>query len=411
MKNTETNTPARDAGAVLGHGVKSLLCLALSGAAGASDAQQRTEPAVEVRSAATAVTGSAENFTGIARITGPFQAPAPGRASGATVSFEPGARTAWHTHPLGQTLIVTEGLGVVQQEGQRAQAIRPGDVVTIPAHVRHWHGASATMGMTHVAVTEKDDGVSVVWLEQVGEQDHRRALASAGLTGPASGTPGTTPSPPEVSDVLSPRQRAIPLIAAFMAGSDMPRLNAALNRGLDAGMTISEAREILVQLYAYAGFPRSLNALGELLNVVEARKQRGLRDEAGREPTRTVATGRALAAAGEVNQTLISGGPVRGAVFDFAPVINQFLQAHLFGDIFERDNLDWQSRELATVGALAATPGAEAQLRSHMRASLRVGLSAGQLGQLTRLLEEAGPEAARRANDALTQALAAASKG
>ena len=92
---------------------------------------------------------------------------------------------------------------------------------------------------------------------------------------------------------------------------------------------------------------------------------------------------------------------------DFAPVINQFLQAHLFGDIFERDNLDWQSRELATLGALAATPGVEAQLRSHMRASLRVGLSAAQLRQLVQVLADQGDAgAARRAGEALTQALA-----
>ena len=206
---------------------------------------------------------------------------------------------------------------------------------------------------------------------------------------------------------LSATQQAIPLIAAFMATSDMPRLNTALNQGLDAGLTISEAREILVQLYAYVGFPRSLNALNELMTVVEARKQRGLRDAPGREPSRTLPTGEALLAAGTANQTRISGGPVKGPVFDFAPVINQFLQAHLFGDIFERDNLDWQSRELATVGALAATPGAEPQLRSHMSASLRVGLSAEQLHHVCAVLAERGDEhAARRASTALAQALA-----
>ena len=145
---------------------------------------------------------------------------------------------------------------------------------------------------------------------------------------------------------------------------------------------------------------------------MQARKQRGLQDAPGREPSRAVATGNDLVIAGQANQTEISGGPVQGAVFDFAPTINQFLQAHLFGDIFERDNLDWQSRELATVGALVAMPGAEAQLSSHMRASLRVGLTAAQLQQLTQVLaDEVGTEAAARANEALTQALAAASKG
>ena len=213
------------------------------------------------------------------------------------------------------------------------------------------------------------------------------------------------------SETLSAKQQTIPLIAAFMATSDMPKLNAALNLGLDAGLTVSEAKEILVQLYAYAGFPRSLNALGELLKVVEARKVRGIEDAPGREPGREIPTGEALIAVGTANQTKISGGPVKNAVTDFAPVINQFLQAHLFGDIFERDNLDWQSRELATVGALAATPGVEAQLRSHMGASLRVGLSAAQLRQVVRILaEHADPQAGERASEALTQALAAAAE-
>jgi 4-carboxymuconolactone decarboxylase len=206
---------------------------------------------------------------------------------------------------------------------------------------------------------------------------------------------------------LSAKQQAIPLIAAAMAMSDMPKLNAALNRGLDAGLTVSEAKEILVHLYAYAGFPRSLNALGELLKVVEGRKQRGIQDAPGRESNRAIPTGDELLAVGKANQTKISGRVVEGPVFDFAPVINQYLQTHLFGDIFERDNLDWQSRELATVGALAATPGVEAQLRSHMGASMRVGLSASQLRQLNRLLAESGDaEAARRASEALDQALA-----
>jgi alkylhydroperoxidase/carboxymuconolactone decarboxylase family protein YurZ len=138
------------------------------------------------------------------------------------------------------------------------------------------------------------------------------------------------------------------------------------------------------------------------MKVVEARKQRGIQDAAGLEPTHPVATGEALLAVGKANQTRIAGAPVQGPLFDFAPVINQYLQAHLFGDIFERDNLDWQSRELATVGALAATPGAESQLRSHMAASLRVGLSVGQLQQLVQGLGDyAGAEAATRAREAL----------
>ncbi len=209
-----------------------------------------------------------------------------------------------------------------------------------------------------------------------------------------------------VSDTLSARQQAIPLIAASMASSQMDKLNAALNQGLDAGLTINEAKEILIQLYAYTGFPRSLNALNELMKVVETRKQRGIEDIEGKAPIAPIPVGDELRRVGTANQTKISGAPVQGPLFDFAPTINQFLQTHLFGDIFARDNLDWQSRELATVGALAATPGVEAQLLSHTRASLRVGLTAAQLRQLAQVLREHGDnDAATRADEALQKAL------
>jgi len=208
-----------------------------------------------------------------------------------------------------------------------------------------------------------------------------------------------------ITDMLTARQQAIPFIAASMAVGNMEKLNAALNHGLDAGLTINETKEILVQLYAYTGFPRSLNALGELMKVVEARKARGINDVQGREPAAPVPVGDELRRIGTANQTTLSGAPVQGPLFDFAPLINQFLQTHLFGDIFARDNLDWQSRELATVGALAAMPGVESQLLAHVKASLRVGLSAGQLRQLAQGLRSNGDaEAAARAEKALEQA-------
>ena len=214
-------------------------------------------------------------------------------------------------------------------------------------------------------------------------------------------------STPASAATLSSQQQSIPLIAAFMATSDMPNLNTALNQGLDAGLTISETREILVQLYAYVGFPRSLNALNELMTVVQARKQRGIDDAPGREPSRAIPTGDELLAAGTANQTKISGAPVKGPVFEFAPVINQFLQTHLFGDIFERDNLDWQSRELATLGMLSALPGAESQVQSHMGIAMNVGLTAGQLTQVAQVLaERVDAPAARRAREALARQIA-----
>lgn len=209
------------------------------------------------------------------------------------------------------------------------------------------------------------------------------------------------------SETLSARQQAIVPIAAFAAAGDMVGLSAALNQGLDAGLTESDAREVLVQLYAYAGFPRSLNALGALMKVLASRKERGIEDAPGQAPSHPIPTGEALLAAGTANQAQLTGGPVKGPVFDFAPAIDEYLKTHLFGDIFERDNLDWQSRELATVGMLAAIPGAEPQLQAHMRISMNVGITAEQLHQLVQVLtERVDAGCARRADEALARQLA-----
>jgi quercetin dioxygenase-like cupin family protein len=116
--------------------------------------------------------GPGDWFTGTVRIDPLFQAPAPARAAGAAVTFEAGARTAWHTHPLGQTLIVTAGFGRAQRWGGRIEEIRPGDVVWFPPGEKHWHGASLTTAMTHIAVQEQLDGTAVDWLEHVSDEQY-----------------------------------------------------------------------------------------------------------------------------------------------------------------------------------------------------------------------------------------------
>ena len=118
--------------------------------------------------------GTAGRFTGTVRIDPLFSPPEPARVAGALVTFEPGARTAWHTHPLGQTLIVTVGLGWVQREGGPVEEIRPGDVVSIAPGEKHWHGASATTAMSHIAIQEKLNGSTVTWLEHVSDAQYRR---------------------------------------------------------------------------------------------------------------------------------------------------------------------------------------------------------------------------------------------
>ena len=115
--------------------------------------------------------GPAEYFTGTVRIDPLFEAPPPARALGATVTFEPGARTAWHTHPLGQTLIVTAGCGRAQRRGGPIEEIRPGDVVWIPPGEKHWHGAAATAAMTHIAIQEHLNGKVVDWMEKVSDEE------------------------------------------------------------------------------------------------------------------------------------------------------------------------------------------------------------------------------------------------
>jgi quercetin dioxygenase-like cupin family protein len=118
--------------------------------------------------------GPQEWFTGSGRIEALFQAPAPARAGAGQVTFEPGARTAWHTHPLGQTLIITAGLGWVQCDDGSIEEVRPGDIVWFPPGEKHWHGATPTTAMTHIAVQESIDGKNVEWMEKVTDEQYRR---------------------------------------------------------------------------------------------------------------------------------------------------------------------------------------------------------------------------------------------
>jgi quercetin dioxygenase-like cupin family protein len=132
--------------------------------------------AMEIKRAGTQPSGKGPEdwFTGTVRIDPLFQSPEPARAAAASVTFEPGARTAWHTHPLGQTLIVTSGCGWAQREGGPVEEIRPGDVIWFAPGERHWHGATPTTAMTHIAIQEKRDGKVVEWMEHVSDEHYRR---------------------------------------------------------------------------------------------------------------------------------------------------------------------------------------------------------------------------------------------
>ena len=146
--------------------------VALSLMAGETSAQPAEEIRISRAGSQPSVKGAEQNFTGTVRVDGLFKGDLPARIGGGTVTFEPGARTAWHTHPLGQTLIVTAGVGYVQQEGGQRQEIRPGDIVWIAPHTRHWHGATAANGMTHIAIAEAEDGNTVTWMEKVSDAQY-----------------------------------------------------------------------------------------------------------------------------------------------------------------------------------------------------------------------------------------------
>ena len=206
------------------------------------------------------------------------------------------------------------------------------------------------------------------------------------------------------NQTLNAKQQGIIPIAAFTAKGDMERLKASLSEGLDAGMTVNEIKEILVQMYAYTGFPRSLDGLNTFIAVLDERQIKGIKDTIGSDAS-PLPAGKSSRELGTEIQTTIVGRPVSGPTYDFAPIIDTFLKEHLFGDIFGRDILDFQERELATVSALASLP-AENQLRSHLNVSMNVGLTEAQMRHFVLVLgQKVGKEEAKRAGTLLDAVL------
>ena len=204
---------------------------------------------------------------------------------------------------------------------------------------------------------------------------------------------------------LNTKQENIVAIAAFTANGDLPELKKALNGGLDAGLTVNEIKEVLVQMYAYCGFPRSLNGISTFMGVMEERKAKGIKDETGKEPS-PLPAGKSRIELGTEIQTGLAGAPVGGAIYTFAPAIDEFLKGHLFGDIFGRDNLDYQSREIATISALASMEGVNPQLQAHFNIGLNVGLTEAQMKSLVSVLEtRVGKKEADNACEVLGKAL------
>lgn len=177
---------------------------------------------------------------------------------------------------------------------------------------------------------------------------------------------------------LSAKLQTLTVIAALAGKGDTKLLHTAMNRGLDAGWTINELKETAVHVYAYAGFPRSLNTLSTLQKVIDKRKGKGITDSIGREssPIPVIQSRYEL---GSGLQTRLLGREMKTATADFSPIIDTFLKAHLFGDIFARDILDFKTRELITISTLVGLGNADAQLRSHIGVSIYNGITEAEL--------------------------------
>lgn len=189
---------------------------------------------------------------------------------------------------------------------------------------------------------------------------------------------------------LNPKQRSIVTIAAFTAQGDMEKLNSALHEGLHAGLTVNEIKEVLVQMYAYCGFPRSLNGISAFMAVMNERQKKGIRDERGREASPLPANMTRDEYGAKVRARLAGSDviPPPSGYQLFTPIIDTFLKEHLFADIFVRDILDHQSRELATISALAVITGTAGQLRFHLSAVMNTGLTESQMRDFIAVLND-----------------------
>lgn len=210
---------------------------------------------------------------------------------------------------------------------------------------------------------------------------------------------------------LDARQKAIVTIAAFTTSGDIDQLKPALNQGLDAGLTVNEVKEVLVQMYAYAGFPRSLGGIWAFMSVMDEREAKGIKDEVGKDASPIPADLDRDAYGARVRAELagLDEVPEEKAPYQkFSPIIDTFLKEHLFADIFARDILTFQERELATIACLANLGGADGPLKFHFGAAMNTGLSEGQMHDFIKVLDaRVGKEQAKIADKVLSEVLAA----
>ena len=365
----------------------------------------------------------AQNFTGSVQVEMLFAAVDPSHASGGTVIFEPGARTAWHSHPRGQILIITAGTGRVQRWGDAIEQVRAGDVVRIPASQKHWHGAAPHASMTHLAISEHRDGTTVQWMEQVSDEQYNGPVSPASQQGqaqppqqPLSNRPQGTARPSGetqqriapgmaalTDDVLygdvwrrpdlSPRDRSLVTITVLIATGKTAPLAGHLGRAFDNGVLPGEASGLLAHLAVYCGWPGAVSALDAYQQVYTARKV---------DTAALSALGPRLSAHASDAARARTVTKELGAI---APKFVQLTNEMIFDDLWRRPDLSPRDRSLVTIAALAAI-GDDDQLDAYVRRGLESGLTRIEIAEaMTHLGFYAGWSRATSALTAMTRSL------
>jgi 4-carboxymuconolactone decarboxylase len=363
----------------------------------ASESDERSQSLTVTRSGEQPSSkGSDQYFTGSVRVDPLFQPKEPSRVSGAYVTFEPGARSAWHTHPLGQTLVVTAGTGWVQEWNGEKREIRPGDVVWTPPGVKHWHGATVASRMTHIAIQESLDGKNVEWMEKVSDEQYGKTAATPGSN--------AVPAVPRLGDVrlvspalerytqgmllgdlwkrpaLSPRDRSIVTSAALIARGQTVDMPFYFNLALDRGVKPAELSEVITHLAFYSGWATATSAAAIAKDVFAERN---------------IGTDQLPPASGPrlpLDEAAEAQRASRVAE-DFgqvAPGVVQYTTDVLFRDLWLRPALAPRDRSLVTVSALVAT-GQSAQITFHLNRAMDNGLTKTEASEaLTQLAFYAG---------------------
>ena len=333
--------------------------------------------------------GPADWFTGAVRIDPLFQpngSPSDSaRGSAAYVTFEPCSRSAWHTHPLGQVLVVTSGVGRVQEWGGPVQEIRVGDVVWTPPGVKHWHGASQTAAMTHLALTEALNGKAVDWLEKVSDEQYGAAMMSAASASSGAQAQGLAAVAPALAKYdervvsgelwkrpdLSPRDRSLVTVPALVSRGQAGELRRHLELALDSGVRAGELSEAITHLAFYSGWANA-TAAAAIAQDVFAR--RGIKAEdlpAASVPLLPLDEAAEAQRAAHVEQDF-------GTV---APGVVKYTTDVLFRDLWLRPGLAPRDRSVVTVSALIAT-GQVAQITYHLNRAMDAGLTKAQASEM-----------------------------